>query len=251
MKLAFFWRICGGINVTCSSQGQVRLQRPHGLHTQPSGVREAIMNDALAINFLALIFGHVVPTAVSQRFFLRAVFWPLPQPPHPPSPCLCCLIVLTYQRPCVCVCVCLWCVSVADLCVQVTVWKWAQQHSVQLQVDHPATGFTFTRTRTRARSVTSFLFFFFFFFSCRMLVKVGRDGSDEDEAGRLCCGFPAWPDDCSWRTRWDSSHHHVTLLTWALLPRCSLYRCCFVAVIQSMSGRTDKVFRWFTAFIWQ
>lgn len=151
---------------------------------------------------------------------------------------------------CVCVCVCLWCVSVADLCVQVTVWKWAQQHSVQLQVDHPATGFTFTHTRTRARSVTSFLFFFFFF-SCRMLVKVGRDGSDEDEAGRLCCCFPAWPDDCSWRTRWDSSHHHVTLLTWALLPRCSLYRCCFVAVIQSMSGRTDKVFRWFTAFIWQ
>lgn len=61
-------RICGGIKLTCCSQGKVRLQRPHGLHTQPSEVREAIMNVALTINFVALIFGHVVPTAVTQRF---------------------------------------------------------------------------------------------------------------------------------------------------------------------------------------
>lgn len=67
------------------------MQRPHGLHTQPSEVSGAAVDAALA-------------GAVSQRFFLGALLGPLPQPPHPRSPCLCCPIVLTYQRVCVCVC---------------------------------------------------------------------------------------------------------------------------------------------------
>lgn len=107
---------------------------------------------------------------------------------------------------------------VVDLFVQVTVWMEAQQHRVQLKVNRGATCFTFKRALSRSQSCV--------FCFCRRLVEVGWDCGNEDEESRLCCCFPARPDDRSRRTWWDIKLNFLFTAS-TLQPKLMLLHCCY------------------------
>lgn len=127
-------------------------------------------------------------------------------------PCQVCACVFVCMCVCLCLCLCVYCTIPScswlevDLFAQVTIWKQAQQHPVRLkrgpQCHCPHLQLLHTQTRTSAH--LGWLLFY-----CRMLAEVGGDAGDENKESWLCCCFPAWQDDSSWRTWWDGLHCKV------------------------------------------